>query len=237
MTQFAARKDDSPTKTADISNLRSYSPVFQDDHVDFWDEYQTFNECFVRYKQASEFIAVHDLDEYIAPNTGHPWTREWMEHYVDVAWPAADAEASHLKMPMTWIDQQGRFGKISGERLLAVDSTLSDEVVIGVQQMHLATDGIVEKHSSRYYKSLYRTAKTRSAGVHGGWPGPVTMQAPWSLIIYHARRSQGMSAHEYHQWPLSESIVSHWARLVARIGRLNLESVYDTDVSGTEQRS
>lgn len=107
-----------------------------------------------------------------------------------------------------------------------------------MQQLLLTTDGIVEKHDWKptYIKSLHRSAKARGANIHWGWPGPSTEQSPYSLIIYHARSEQFWPKSEYHAWPLeNKSIVAHWANLVRRIRRLNLNSVYKTDVtSGNE---
>lgn len=207
-----------------------HTPIFQDDKPAFWDEYQTFNECYVRYKQASEFIAVFDGDEYLAPHTDFPWTKEFVDQYLTKSWATTDPEASALQMPMTWVDKR-RFGEIGGESLLAVDPSLSETDVHDMQGLHLAAGGIVEKHQERYFKAVYRTSKIRLAGIHDGWPGEPTFQDPFSLIIYHARGEQGMALDTYHPWPLSETITAHWAGLVQRIRRLNLNSLYELDLS------
>lgn len=216
-----------------------HTPLFQEAENDnpWWDEMQTFNECYVRYKQASEFIAVHDLDELLAPHTDFPWTKEFIHEYLTVNWTSADPDAASLQMPMTWVDKK-RYGQMPDSRFLDVDPTLSAKDVSEMQQLLLTTDGIVEKHDWKpaYIKSLHRSAKARGANIHWGWPGPSTEQSPYSLIIYHARREQFWPKSEYHAWPLeNKSIVAHWTNLVRRIRRLDLNSVYRTDVtSGNE---
>lgn len=194
---------------------------------------QTFNECFVRYKQASEFMAVHDLDELLAPHTDFPWTKEFIHEYLTVNWTAADPDAGSLQMPMTWVDKK-RGGVLPSARILDVDPSLSPNDVSDIQQLLLSSDTIVEKHDwiPTYIKSLHRTARVRGANIHWGWGGSSTEQKPYSLIIYHARSEQFWPEEEYHAWPLeNKSIVAHWTNLVRRIRRLGLDRVYKTDVS------
>ena len=194
----------------------------------------TFNECYIRHKQASDFIGVWDLDEYVAPTPDKPWTAEWVEDYLATNWSTHDPNAAYLQMPMTWLDKH-RLGPISDEKLLAVDSSLSKENLHDVSDLHLATDGYYERHGEVYVKSIQRTSKARGANIHHGWGGPPTWQEPVKLVIYHARRQQYWPANLYEPWPINESVVAHWKALVERIRKLKLNKVYEVNIAASDQ--
>lgn len=202
-----------------------------EDREDVWDEMATFNLCWVRYKQASEFIGVWDLDEYVAPTPDKPWTGEWVSDYLATNWSLHDPKAGSLQLPMTWLDK-ARFGPIEDERLLDVDPTLSAADLNDISNMHLSTDGYQARHDEVYVKSIHRTSKVRGANIHHGWgSGEPTWQKPAKLIVYHARDEQFFPNSWYEPWPINESVVSHWKQLARRIRRLRLKRLYDLDVT------
>lgn len=190
----------------------------------------TFNECYVRYKQASEFIGVWDLDEYAAPTPDQPWTAEWVADYLATNWSTHDPEAAYLQMPMTWLEQS-RFHAIPDERLLKIDPSLTADDLHDISELHLDTDGYQERHDELYVKSIHRTSKIRGSNIHHGWGGPPTWQQPAKLVIYHARGEQYFNQDWYKPWPINETVVAHWKRLVERIRRLKLNKIYDVEIS------
>lgn len=206
---------------------------------DVWDEYLTFGDCYLTYRQTSGFIGVWDLDEYAAPPSTKPWTSEYVQNYLTSEWPSWDSTPSypegrgHLHLPMTWVDRK-RFGDLAPETLTAIDPALPAEDAQAIAALDQTAAKVVERHFSDYAKSIHRTDLTRGAGVHGGWnrrrdDHHFGIQWPDNvgLVIYHARKQQGWLRDEYIPYPLNESIVRHLRILVQRIREMKLNAVLD----------
>ena len=196
---------------------------------DYWDEDFTFNDCYATYKQSAEYMGVWDIDEYLAPSPTNPWTKNFVESYLDSNWTSWGDEYRYLALPMAWIDK-GRFGEIQEELLVSQDATLRPVDVEDIQRLEQTAGGIRFRFFQDYNKAIHRTSRVRGAGIHGGWPGLGAKQYPdnMGLAIYHARREHGTPRQEFVDFPTTPSMVGHWRNLVRNIRALHLNVVYQS---------
>jgi len=185
----------------------------------FWEEHFTNNDCYSAYSTSAEFMGVWDVDEMFAPALHLPWTREYVEQYLD----ELDPEVTAVNLPWFWVDK-GRFESVPEARLLEQQPDLSRQDLQDIASLSQNGNGIYAEPDGGVYfttKSLYRTNLTIAAQVHHGTPCcGMSQSGDVRFAVYHARKHAKLWEGYFKPYEVSPSIVNFWKDLGARLRML-----------------
>ena len=164
-------------------------------------------------------MGVWDVDEMFAPALHLPWTREYVEQYLD----ELDPEITAVNLPWFWVDK-GRFDSVPEAKLLEQQPDLSWQNLQDIATLSQNGNGIYAEPDGGVYfttKSLYRTNLTTAAQVHHGTPCcGMSQSGDVRFAVYHARKHAKLWEGFFKPYDVSPSIVKFWRDLGAKLRML-----------------